>query len=212
VDGKPLGGQWRRILPGSPASCTDEWVAPQKTYLVRRAEGQERTYELYELTWLWRTGEMAHDATFRDETGQWRPLCELVEPVLLAQPVVAGPAPKSNPSRWHSPAMWWGVVLALVVGTVGMAGPDLYRRYTAWRDAKQAEREALERERAARIEDFVASNLVVPGMTREEVRRTIGPPRSIHATGDRGIERWVYRKQVVVLENGKVTGFEDLKE
>jgi hypothetical protein len=53
---------------------------------------------------------------------------------------------------------------------------------------------------------------VVPGMTREEVRRTIGPPRSINATGDGVVERWMYRKQVVVLENGKVTGFEDLKK
>src|SRR5688572_6551537 len=82
-------------------------VASQKTYLVRRAEGQERMYELHELTWLWRTGEMAHDAMFRDEAGQWRPVCELVEPVLLSQSVAAGPAAKSNSSRWHSPALWW---------------------------------------------------------------------------------------------------------
>ena len=186
-------------------------MAPPKTYLVRRSECEEREYQLYELTWLWRTGELAHDAAFRDEDGQWRPVSELVEPILKAQrPADPSPAP-SRGDRWHSPLLWWCVALALMLAVGAMAGPDLFRQYSDWKTAKLQDREALERERAARIEDFVASNLVVPGMTREEVRRTIGPPRSIKATGDRDIERWVYRKQVVVMENGKVTGFEDLK-
>lgn len=169
-------------------------------------------YELYELTWLWRTGEIAHNAVFCDEAGQWRPVSELVEPALEAQRAATEPASKAASHRWHSPVLWWSVALGLALAVGAVVGPRVWREYAAWKTRRLAEREALERERAARIEDFVASNLVVPGMTREDVRRTIGPPRAINTSGDGGIERWVYRKQIVVIENGKVIGFEDLKK
>jgi hypothetical protein len=185
-------------------------MPPQKTYLVRRSDSGERVYQLYELTWLWRTGELAHDALFRDDDGQWRPVNELVEPVLQAQQ--AAESPRTNePDRWRSPVLWWCLALGVALAAGAIVGPDVVLQYSAWKAAKLQEREAAERERAARIEDFVASNLAVLGMTREEVRRTIGPPRSIKATGDGGVERWVYRKQIVVIENGKVIGFEDMK-
>jgi len=186
------------------------FVTAEKTYRVRRSDSNERAYHLYELTWLWRTGELPHDAAFLSDDGQWRPINELVEPVLQAQDEKAkapGPPPRSRLAiKWVWAA---GLCGALVLAVV--SSPELYRHYAAWKSDRQQAREALEREQSARKQDFISSNLVIPGMTPEEVRRTVGPPRSINATGDGNLQRWIYRSQVIVFDSGKVIGVEATK-
>ena len=186
------------------------FVSVETTYRVRRSDSNERVYQLYELTWLWRTAELPHDAAFLDEDGRWRPVSELVEPILEAQKVreeaSTSSARSPRPARW-----WWGLTLCGMLVVSGMAAPGIYRTCASWRAAKLQEREALEREQAARKQDFISSNLVIPGMTHDEVRRIVGQPREIKATGDGNLERWVYKTQTIVFENGKVIGVESAR-
>jgi hypothetical protein len=81
-------------------------------------------------------------------------------------------------------------------------------RYLAWEVKQREERELLEWERRARIDDFIKSEDVVPGMTLEEVRRSWGEPRTKRATADGAQQQWIYRQQTVNFENGVVTGLE----
>ncbi len=183
------------------------FVSTEKTYRVRRSDSKERVYQLHELTWLWRTAEMPHDAVFLDEDGRWQPVGDLLEPILEAQR--AREKTSRLPSRARlSARWWWGIGLFGLVTGVTVCAPVLDRRYATWQAARTQEREALEREQAARKQDFITSNLVIPGMTHEEVRRIVGPPRSIKATGDGNLERWVYRTQTIIFEDGKVVGVE----
>jgi hypothetical protein len=193
-------------------------VSPEKTYLVRRSDSGEREYRLYELTWLWRTAALPHDAIFKHPNGEWRSVSELVEPILEAEkrssaareretqhPVESARSRRSH--RW----LWVGAFLILLAVVSISLGPGLRREYSAIKSADVAERRALEQERSTRLEDFVSDKQIVPGMTPEQVRRVLGPPNSMKATGDASLERWIYRQQVVVFENGKVTGVEASK-
>jgi len=183
------------------------FVSAEQTYLVRRSDSQEREYRLHELTWLWRNRELPPDAEFRDASGAWRPVRILVEPLLDAtceRKNTKAIPPAARPAH----AAWW-VIAGLTVLAVAFAlWPDGRRRYDDWKNARSEERRKMERERTARTADFLRSNDIIPGMIPEEVRRIIGPPRAMNATGDGGVQRWIYRKQVVVFENGKVIGVE----
>jgi len=185
-------------------------VNPEPTYRVRRSDSQERAYQLHELTWLWRTAELPHDAEYLDGEGRWRPVNELVEPViarLCAQEKKASvAAPTHHATRW-----WWAAAVAVLAGSGAAISPEIQRRYDGWQRQKEREREAVEREQEARKQDFIASNVVIPNMTHEEVRRIIGEPRAIKATGDSNLERWVYKTQVIVFQDGKVIGVESAK-
>ncbi len=186
-------------------------MSTEKTYRVRRSDSNERAYQLYELTWLWRTAELPHDAEYLDDEGRWRPVNELIEPA-LAEQAARENAPCQPLANDRHCMWWWAVALAVLVAGLGVAAPGLHDKYEAWKAARVQEREALEREQTARKQDFIASNIVVPNMTQEEVRRIIGPPRSIKATGDGNLERWVYKTQVIVFENGKVIGVENSRQ
>jgi hypothetical protein len=190
-------------------------VSAEKTYLVRRSDSGEREYRLHELTWLWRTAALPHDAVFKDANGEWRSVSELVEPILEAEkrssaaregetqrPIESEASRRSH--RW----LWIGAILIVLAVVAVSLWPGLQREYAARESENAAERRALEQERSTRFEDFVSEKNVVPGMTPEQVRRVLGPPRNLKATGDGRLQRWVYRQQVVVFENGKVTGVE----
>ena len=182
-------------------------MSAEKTYLVRRSDSPEREYRLHELTWLWRTAALPRDAVFQDSAGEWRAVRELVEPLLAKER--ERESRTAVPSKARDSHRWWWLAAAGVIVIVALSrGPEWQRQYAAWRLANAAERQAREQERRARTEDFVSRNDVVPGMLPDEVRRLIGPPRSVQATADASLERWFYRKQIVVFENGKVIGVE----
>lgn len=63
----------------------------------------------------------------------------------------------------------------------------------------------------ARIADAIRRQSVVLGMTSAQVRLAWGPPEDINrSVGAWGVhEQWVYGRQYVYLENGKVTSFQD---
>jgi len=183
------------------------FVSAEQTYLVRRSDSAERMYRLHELTWLWRNAELPRDAEFQDASGTWKPVRALVEPIL--EKARDEETRKSLPTTIrHSRAWWWAAAGSAVLVVVITMWPEWHDRYSSWRSAKAEDRQKLERERSARTEDVVRSNEIVPGMVPQEVRRTIGPPRAVNATGDGSVQRWIYRKQVVVFENGKVIGVE----
>lgn len=183
------------------------FVNAEQTYLVRRSDSAERRYRLHELTWLWRNAELPRDAEFKDTSGTWKPVRELVEPLL--EKARAEETRKSSPtSARHSRAWWWMAAAGAVLVVTITMWPDGQRRYSAWQSAKVEQRQKLARERSARTDDVIRSNDIIPGMVPEQVRRTIGPPRAVNATGDGSVQRWIYRKQVVVFENGKVIGVE----
>ncbi len=185
------------------------FVSAEKTYLIRQSDSSEREYRLYELTWLWRTAALPHDAVYRDDGGQWRPVRELVEPLLQKErEKTSKSSPPESRHAGHAHRWMWAAAIGAVLAVALALGSEWWRQYTAWKVAQAAEREALQRERSARTEDFIQSNEIVLGMTPEEVRRAIGPPRTVKATGDASLERWFYRKQILVFENGKVIGVE----
>jgi hypothetical protein len=100
--------------------------------MVRLNQTSERRYDLHELTWLWRTAQLPHDALFQDEQGQWRPMGELIDPILAretkALAASAEPISKSNVSdrvlpsaRMRLVVMALGLVLlatSLIVGLI----------------------------------------------------------------------------------------------
>lgn len=183
------------------------FVSAEQTCLVRRSDSAERRYRLHELTWLWRSAELPRDAEFKDARGNWRLVRELVEPLLdKAREEEA----RNSPPRpaCHSRAWWWVAAVGAVLVVAITMWPDWPHRYSAWQSAKVEQRQKLERERSARTDDVIRSSDIIPGMVPEQVRRTIGPPRAVNATGDGSVQRWIYRKQVVVFENGKVIGVE----
>jgi hypothetical protein len=181
-------------------------VSAEQTYRVRRSDSEEREYRLHELTWLWRNAELPRDAEFKDTNGTWRLVRELVEPLLEKAGEERQGAISSAASSSH--AGWWvGAGIAVLAVVIAM-WPEWRHHYTTWQGARAEERQKLARERSARAEDFLRSNDIIPGMIPEEVRRIIGPPRATNATGDGSVQRWIYRKQVVVFENGKVIGVE----
>lgn len=183
------------------------FVNAEQTYLVRRSDLAERRYRLHELTWLWRNAELPRDAEFKDANGTWKPVRKLVEPLL--DKAREEEARKSSPTPVrHSRAWWWVAAAGAVLVVAITMWPEWRHRYSSWRSVKAEERQRLERERSARTDDVIRSNDIIPGMVPEQVRRTIGPPRAVNATGDGSVQRWIYRKQVVVFENGKVIGVE----
>ena len=182
-------------------------MSAEQIYLVRRNDSEPRTYRLHELTWLWRSEELPRNAEFRDASGVWKPVRELVEP-LLAKACEEEGRKSSAPSARPPHLGWWAVVGLAILVVVIVIWPDGRRRYVEWQGAKMEERQKLERERSARTDDVIRSSDIIPGMVPEQVRRTIGPPRAVNATGDGSVQRWIYRKQVVVFENGKVIGVE----
>ena len=182
-------------------------MKPEPTYRVRRSDSLERAYQLHELTWLWRTAELPHDAEYLDSEGRWRPVNELVEPILAQQSAAEKESPA--PTRPHRTALWfWAIAIAVLAASGAMTAPELQHKYRAWQMARDQENQDLQREQEARKQDFIASNVVIPNMTHEEVRRIIGEPRAIKATGDKGMERWVYKTQVIIFQDGKVVGVE----
>lgn len=190
-------------------------MSAEKTYLVRRSDSGEREYRLYELTWLWRTAALPHDAVFKHPNGEWRSVSELVEPILEAEKRVSAAREgethrpiQSAASRRSHRWLWVGAILIVLAVVAVSLGPEMQRKYATKKSDDAAERGTLEEERRTRLEDFVSEKNIVPGMTPEQVRRVLGPPRNVKATGDASLERWIYRQQVVVFENGKVTGVE----
>lgn len=174
-----------------------------------------RAYPLDELVRLWRAGQLPRDARFQNERGEWQPVGELVDPIIEKETRAgvargglesADGAPDPAKKRWKR---WTGVGLAVAAAVC--LWPLARDRYAAEQARQQAVREALEWERQTRVEDFIKSERVVPGMTPEQVRRAKGPPRTAQSTGDGARERWVYRQQIVVFENGKVVGIETPK-
>lgn len=188
-------------------------MSAEQTYVVRRSDSDERGYLLYELTWLWRTGQLPHDAAFRDSTGAWRPVRELVEPILEREKQSAeNHKRESQYSNQPSCSQWrlWlgGCTALLVVGAI--LWPSLRDKDATTKPAEAEERQSAEQERAASKGDFIVHRQILPGMTPEQVRRIVGPPKTVKATADASLERWFYKKEVVVFENGTVTGIEEL--
>jgi hypothetical protein len=181
-------------------------VNAEKTYLVRQKGTEERLYRLYELTFLWRHAQLSPDAVYRDDRGEWRSVDELVAPALAVE--------TAPPKQTHSISarMEWTLTIGAVLLVAGLAARPISHRYANWKTARLEAKAAEARAHPALKDDFIANDLVVPGMTREDVRRIIGPGRSIQATGDGRLERWIYRTQIIVFEDGKVIGTEDVKK
>ena len=174
-------------------------------------ELQWREYRLHELIWLWRTAQLPPGTRFQNEVGEWRPLAELVEPRIKKEN--SGPAAISltndgNDSKglWTTPLWATVTIVLLVLGGCGWR--MLHQRHTQQGGSAPEERETLEWERMTRMEDFVKSREVVPGMTLEQVRRSIGEPKARKASADSSQQQWTYRNLTVIFSNGVVTRVE----
>jgi hypothetical protein len=189
------------VLWGNPPL----FVSDEKTYRVRRRDSPEREYRLHELTWLWRSAALPHDAVFRDVDGIWKPLGELVDPLLNSTSEIAGVAHDTPTVRRAIPWQWLAATTVVLLGAIAL-GLEWKRREPSPRHTKEPEK--AEGERPALHADFIQGSSFLPGMTPEQVRRTLGPPRAIKATADGSLQRWLYRQQTVVFENGKVVGIE----
>jgi len=180
------------------------------TYAVTQPGSEPRRYELRELVWLWRTAQLPHDAAFQDEEGQWRPVEQLVEPIIAEENLAR--KEEANPRRVipvQRPRRRWLLVGAGIALAVVFSFPILRDLYLQERAGQQEDARAGERERASRIEDFIADKQVVPGMTVEHVLRAWGQPRQIIRSPDSQQEQWIYKKQVVTFERGIVTQLND---
>lgn len=188
---------------------------PEKIYVEVPGELGWREYKLRELVWLWRTGQLPHHAVFQNDCGEWRPIDELVDPIIEREDRAAAATGNKVPAagasgRSQGRGRYWVVAgLSIILfGVVVCAWSVARGRYLAWEVKQREERELLEWERRARIDDFIKSEDVVPGMTLEEVRRSWGEPRTKKATADGAQQQWIYRQQTVNFEHGVVTGLE----
>ncbi len=179
-------------------------MSAEKSYVVMKNDWSQREYPLHELVWLWQTAQLPHDAMYRGASGEWRPIEELVQSVIEREARSPTPVSRPEPARRRWSARWLWAAGFIVVAMLG-AWPLLRDRIAARKVAQADEELTMAHDR---VEDLVSNNQVVPGMTREQVRRSVGEPRAIKASADASVERWTYRKQIVVFGNGHVTAVE----
>lgn len=174
---------------------------PAKIYVEVPGVLGWRTYDLDELARLWRAAQLPREARYQADRGEWRPLAELVGPVIEREMAARGETPAAQLARQSRVRrhrwVWAGVGLGvLVVLGVWQRGWE--------RSPAREQEEVVEWERGVRKEHLIKSGQVVPGMTLEEVRRGRGEPRTKKVTADGTRQQWIYRQETVVFENGIV--------
>jgi hypothetical protein len=189
-------------------------VNPEKIYVEIPGELGWREYPLRELVRLWRTAQLPHNAVFQNDLGEWRPIAELVDPIIERQTRAAASGSDNSsaqvarrPSR-HRRWLWAGAGVSLIALALGVWS-ILHDRYAAWKVARHDEREAVLLERRAHVEELVRIGEIVPGMTLEEVRRSWGEPKTKKVAADGIRQQWIYRHHAVTFENGVATGIEE---
>lgn len=176
---------------------------PDKRISVGGSDFGPREYELHELIWLWRTAELPHDAEYQNEHGEWRPIAELVEPIIKAQDE-ARPKPTVRPPKARSTGRIWKFA-AFGVALLALLAAPYVIDFVAKRNARQAEDAHIAKwEQSERIEDFIANRQVVVGMKPEHVLRAWGKPSKKATVGGR--EQWIYGKRSVTFSKGIVSG------
>jgi len=189
-------------------------VNPEKIYVVVPGELGWRVYDINELVCLWRTAQLPPNATFQNDSGEWRQVAELVDPILERESRTTPRKTRNSTStvgrrfqRLHQRWVRVGLITVIVIGVLGVYAIFL-DRHRARGARPSADEEALTLQREGQMEAVIKSGEVIPGMTQEQVRRSWGEPKTKKETADSTKQQWIYRSQTVIFENGVVTHLE----
>lgn len=203
-------------------------VKDEKTYLVTLDGDATKECKTSELVWLWRTAQIPDKAEYRDDLGAWRPLGELVKPIIEQEDATTRNAlkherkaidpPPSKKPRW--PWLIAGAAGVIVIVAAFVIRPTVVEKQEEMIPQVVQELKTVQEERpelSPHVEKIqietkpIEVPAVVPGTTADQVREIWGEPKGVEWSSDPKQEMWRYKEYRVHFQSGIVTRLEPIR-